>query len=530
MHFPRRFSFACCACALALIAPRTAAQGSVAERAADLSRFVAALAALDTFSGVVVLQSGDDVVLELAFGEASKRYRVRNTPATRFHIASAGKMLTAVAVARLIERGALRLDDRVGAVLDRGLAARVRDEVTVRHLLAHTSGLGDVFTERWWQRPRHELRSVADELALLADADPAFPPGTRFLYSNAGYVVLAAIVEKVTGLPWDRALASLVLEPAGMTHTGLFALDDPVPDVATGYTHQRLGDADPSQTSDRWWETTLVTPYRGVYATAGDMLAFMSALRSGKLLPAAAVERLTTGATSMADGSDAPRYGLGFIDATRDGVRAFGHDGDFHGISASILRFPESDETIAVLANYGDGVARQVTAHYWQLLAGTAAPALQVVRAPAGAAPRIDERPLAAGEGERYAEVARRLIAAINAEDDDAYRSLLAPEFLASRDDADPWGKQFRDEVANFGRIAKAWAPRSGSLDAGGARFAGHEGGVSVLVRFERAVSGTLTFSLDAQGRVCSGSCWFQRGFAERNVDAATEVIFELGR
>ena len=129
----------------------------------------------------------------------------------------------------------------------------------------------------------------------------------------------------------------------------------------------------------------------------------------------------------------------------------------------------------------------------------------------------------------RYTRVARLLIRAINAEDARAYAELLAPGFAEGLDEGNPWKLAFAPQLGHFGRIQTAWSPRRKTLEAGpGVRFAGHAGGVSVLVRFEEGASGTLTFTLDAQDRVAAGSCWFKRGFAEGNVGPKDAKIFEL--
>lgn len=507
---------------------------------ARLGEFVDRLAAADLFSGAVLLAHGDEVLLDRAWGEASKAFHVPNRTTTRFNLASVSKMWTAILVAQLVEEGRLAYDQPVGRYLPDFPVRAVREHVTLHHLLTHTSGLGTLFDERWERSSRTLWRTVNDWMTLLADARLDFEPGTRYRYSNAGFLLLGAIVERVGGKPWDAQLEERVLRPAGMTRSGLFARDEPVEDMAEGYTKNRFGNrGGDGEFAGRWWSTVYTNPWLGSPAggassTTGDMLRFFQALDSGKLLPSKRVEELLRPRVATGEGSR--QYGYGFLlEGSGEGA-SFGHDGDFWGVGAVARHDPRSGRTLVVLANYGDNAARQVAKHYDELVGapgGAQANGFRFTEAseldPAERERLFHPSELNAAERERYARVALELVAAVNDEDEAAYAALMAPGFLAGLDDEDPWKGGFAGQLGSFGRIATAWAPRRGPLNAGGgARFAGHAGGVSVLVRFETAASGTLTFSLDDQDRITQGSCWFKRGFSEENVGADEKPIFEL--
>jgi len=506
--------------------------------AARLCEHVDQLAAADLFSGTLKLTLGPEVLAERAWGEASKSFHAPNEPHTRFNLASASKMFTAVMIAQLVEQGALRYEDPVGRHLPGLTSERLRETVELRHLLAHTSGLGELMDERWERSSRSLWREVDDWMSLVRDAEPEFEPGSRFRYSNAGYLLLGAVLEAATGRSYEELLRARILEPAGMAGAGLFCLDEPLPDVAQGYSHQRFGSrGGDAAFADRWWSTQFCSAYRGspaggAYATADDMTRFLQALHDGRLLPERALAVLLEPRVAMDRGD--VHYGYGFMLGGRPGARYHGHAGDAWGASTMARCYPERGLTLVVLSNYGDGAARLVGERFDALLAGgeLGDAALRFVSGDADPQARADllaPAPLTAEESARYTRVARLLIRAINAEDARAYAELLAPGFAEGLDEENPWKLAFATQLGHFGRIQTAWSPRRKALEAGpGVRFAGHAGGVSVLVRFEEGASGTLTFTLDAQDRVAAGSCWFKRGFVEGNVGPKDEKIFEL--
>lgn len=509
-----------------------------AEIAAELRAHVDDLAATDIFSGVVRLEHGSDVLLDGAWGEASKAFAAANTARTRFNLASASKMFTAVVVAQLVEEGKLRYEDEVGRHLPNFGTPALR-RITVHQLLTHTSGLGDIMTERWERSSRNRWHEVAHWLPEIASTELAFAPGARFGYSNAGYLLLGALVERITGESFASQLAQRVLEPAGMDRSGLFCRDEPRPDVARSYTRRRGGgEGTDSRDAGTWWNTLFANRYRGgpaggAFATAADMTSFFAALRRGALLPEAALADLVAPKAAMGEGQS---YGYGFILSSEEGALSYGHDGDAPGVSTAARHYPERGMTLVVLANYGDGAARRVAARFEALLRGdgdgdTPGFAVRDQSELSDEAQRelLHPDPLDTRDTDRYVRTARALIRAINDEELDAYESLMAPGYLDSLDDYHPWKHAFTEQLGHFGRIDTAWAPRRGGLKAGaGALFSGHAGGVSVIVRFEDGFSGSLTFSLDERDRVVKASCWFKQGFAEDNIGPDEKPIFEL--
>jgi CubicO group peptidase (beta-lactamase class C family) len=235
--------------------------------------------------------------------------------------------------------------------------------VTVRQLLEHAAGLGDM-----WSTPRRPVPGLTGALgyaAAVAHAPLLFEPGTRWSYSNEGYAVLAAIVERHGGLPFRDYLRRHVLAPAGMTATSLDAgADDLVPDRAVGY---RPRDDDPLGAGVPRANWTFVGTggsggAGGGYSTVGDLARFGRALREGKLLSAAARDAMWTGRWDVA-GYPGERYGLGSFVATVGGRLVVGHGGggSGSGLDNGFRHFVDGSYTIVVLSNVEPPAATELT-------------------------------------------------------------------------------------------------------------------------------------------------------------------------
>ena len=175
----------------------------------DLETAVDRIAAAAGFSGVVRVDRGGRMELAKPYGSAHRGYGIPNTVDTRFGLASGTKSLTALSIVSLIEEGRLDLDTTARSVLGEDLPL-IDDGVTVEHLLAHRSGIGDYFDEDAVESmtdyvmpvPVHRLATTADYLAVLDGYQQLFPPGERFAYNNGGFVVLALIAERAGGTPF----------------------------------------------------------------------------------------------------------------------------------------------------------------------------------------------------------------------------------------------------------------------------------------------------------------------------------------
>jgi CubicO group peptidase (beta-lactamase class C family) len=313
------------------------------------------LAADDTFSGTALVSWRGDILFKGAWGLASKRWNVQNSMDTRFDLGSINKSFTQVAIGQLMSQGQLTLDDLISKHLPDYPNKEVADKVTIRHLLDHTSGLGDIFTETFFGASKSNFRSPRDFFVLFADQPLNFEPGEGNSYSNAGYMVLGAIIEAVSGQRYVDYVTQHIFHPAGMSGAGFFASDEPEPNVATGYTRMGLH---PDYDTD--WEgyrsNVFILPARGnsagsAQASAEDLLHFDTALRHHKLLPPEY--------TAWHFGGPEPKPGSTGSTRNTPSEAAVGIAGGAHGVSAVL----ESDGELVmvVLANYDWPIAEDIT-------------------------------------------------------------------------------------------------------------------------------------------------------------------------
>jgi CubicO group peptidase (beta-lactamase class C family) len=305
----------------------------------------------DAFSGVLLVARGDRVLLRRAWGQADRAAGVTVTPDTKFRLGSADKMFTAVAVLQLVQAGKLSLDGTVGQYLP---AYPNKDiaKATIRQLLTHSGGTGDIFGPEF-DKQRLSLKTHDDYVRLYGARGPDFPPGTDYRYSNYGFLLLGDIIEHVTGRSYYDYVDAHVFAPAGMHDTGSLPEDVAVSGRAHAYTM--------AAGATTWSDAAGTLPYRGTaagggYSTAGDLLKFARALRSGKLLPPALLAEATRKQT--------PWYGYGFFVAEDEGVPAYGHGGGAPGMNAELRIYPSLDEVVVALGNLDPPEATRLVEYY----------------------------------------------------------------------------------------------------------------------------------------------------------------------
>ena len=304
-----------------------------------LSARAGKLAGAGDFSGAVLVARRGKVLLQDAWGRADRKTGAENTPRTRFRLGSMNKMFTAVATLQLVEAGRLALNDPIGKHLPNYPNKDVASKVTVRHLLTHTGGTGDIFGPEF-DLNRRTLRTHGDYVKLYGSRGPGFEPGARFEYSNYGFVLLGALIEKVSGMSYYDYVRDNVFLRAGMTSTGSLPESVDVPNRAVGYTRPSPGGS--------WTPNTDTLPYRGTaagggYSTVGDLMRFAQALSSGKLIS----KKMLAEATR-------PRlqdYGYGFGIQGEGPLRSFGHGGGAPGMNGELRIFPKLGYVVVALSN-----------------------------------------------------------------------------------------------------------------------------------------------------------------------------------
>jgi CubicO group peptidase (beta-lactamase class C family) len=328
-----------------------------AEFPARAKAAIEEIAAAEVFSGTVIVAKGERVVFEGAWGLASRDYDVPMRLDTKLNLASMGKMFTAVAVAQLVEQGKLRYEDTIDQYLDETwLPLEVLKQIRIEHLLTHTSGLGTYHNEKWEKSSRELYRELADYKPLIADDRPAFTPGTKWSYSNTGFHLLGAIIEKASGENYFDYIREHVCKPAGMTGTDCYELDKPVPNLAVGYSVHYTPKGTTYQ-NNVFRHVLRGGPAGGGFSTAPDLLRFARALVAGKLVSQSSLERLWS---PRPDLGGIESYGMGFVLGTAPGgevkketSRWVGHGGGGGdmGISSDLLINLDTGWVVIVLSN-----------------------------------------------------------------------------------------------------------------------------------------------------------------------------------
>jgi D-alanyl-D-alanine carboxypeptidase len=325
---------------------------SDSELLTSLRKRVDELMAVDLFSGTVLIAKDGKTVFAQAYGLADREKKTPNTLKTRFRLGSMNKMFTAVATLQLVQERKLDLKAPLGNYLTGYLNKDVASKVTIDQLLSHTGGTGDIFGPEF-DTHRLGLKALQDYVNLYGNRGPEFEPGSRWEYSNYGFVLLGVIVEKVSGQSYYDYVRDHIFKPAGMTATASEPEDEVVANRSVGYMRSDSGS---------WQLNTDTLPYRGTsagggYSTVEDLLKFATALQTNKLLKPQYTEMLTTGKVETPNGG---KYAYGFLEASVNGTRCFGHGGGAPGMNGELKICPGPGYVVAVLANLDPPAATRV--------------------------------------------------------------------------------------------------------------------------------------------------------------------------
>lgn len=295
-------------------------------------------------SGVILIAKDGKPLYKEAFGYANLPDSIRNRTDTKFNLASMNKMFTGMAVMQLVETGKISLEDKVGKYLTDYPNKVVSDSVTIHQLLTHTSGMGN-FWEELDKLAKEKFKTVADYLPLFADQKLSFTPGSDFLYSNSGYMLLGLLIEKITGKSYHDYVKDNIYKPAKMMNTDAYELDEAIPNLATGYT---MSLEKPGQWKNNIFSNVAKgTPAGGGYSTVDDLLKFANALQGNVLLSKESTNVYTSGKVKYREGM----YGYGFSENTINGHRVIGHTGGHFGIANELMIFPDLGYTVVILTN-----------------------------------------------------------------------------------------------------------------------------------------------------------------------------------
>ena len=319
-------------------------------RLEEITAYARKLEAAGLFSGAIAIARNDQLIYSRAVGFAERNFAVKIRPDTRFLVGSIDKPFTAVAIAQLVEQAKISYDDPLSKYIDYP-SPEFAKHIKIKHLLSHTSGLGDYTDKKYFANLQH-LTGVQAYLSILDHRPPAFGPGTGWSYSNLGYLLLGRVVEIASGQDYYDYIRDRVFAPAGMTNSLQPFLNRPIERAAVPY--EDFYEAGKFVTKVRGY--VLPFPERGApdgatLSTTGDLVKFYAALRGGKLVSPSTYRLMTSAKTALAS----PNYGYGLFvtkaeAANRDVV---GHAGDAPGVCAesALIRDIGVPYTVVVLAN-----------------------------------------------------------------------------------------------------------------------------------------------------------------------------------
>jgi CubicO group peptidase (beta-lactamase class C family) len=319
-----------------------AAPPADAARMDQIARFY-----VDTnqFMGSVLVARGDEVVFSKSYGFANLEWQVPNALDGKFRIGSVTKQFTAAAILLLEERGKLKTGDPVKKYYPDAPAAW--DQVTIYHLLTHTSGIPN-FTSFPDYQKTEPLPSTAEEtIKRFRDKPLEFAPGAEMRYSNSGYVLLGAIIEKASGMGYAQFLEESIFKPLGLKNTGYESNRAILPHRAAGYAPGRMGPENAG-----FVDMSVPFAAGALYSTVGDLHLWNRALFGHKLLSEASVKKMTT--PPKGD------YALGIAVGDVEGTRVFHHGGGIAGFNCKLAYYPDTHITVVALSNLNGGGADNI--------------------------------------------------------------------------------------------------------------------------------------------------------------------------
>jgi CubicO group peptidase (beta-lactamase class C family) len=321
----------------------------------ELGKYLDQAIKADRFSGTVLVAKNGVPIFQRAAGLANVEKRIPNQIDTKFNLGSDNKLFTQIAIGQLIEGGKVRFDDTIGKFLPDYPNKEAAHKVTVRQLLTMRSGIGDFFGPKFDATPKERIRTTKDYLALFADQPLEFEPGSRQQYSNGGYIVLGAIIEKASGQDYYDYVREHIYRPAGMANTDSYDRDSVVSNRATGYTRDD-GRGEGPRRLNRETLPGRGSSAGGGYSTALDLLKFSIAVHANKLL--------------------GPKYTTWFVtrqepdqaEGPASGQRTFGWLGGSPGVNAALMSNATTGYTLIVLSNYDPPSAEEVASEIRELL------------------------------------------------------------------------------------------------------------------------------------------------------------------
>ncbi len=310
------------------------------------------------FQGSVLIAKGGKVLFSKGYGLANVEHKIPNSPQTVFRLGSITKQFTAVAILQLQEQGKLNVQDPIGKYLPN---YPQRDKITIHHLLTHSAGIPEITDFPNLSEIQRHPSNPEKVIAYFKDLPLEFTPGTDSKYSNSGYIILGEIVEKVSGVTYEKYIQEHFFKPLGMKSTYLDRNQKLIPNRAAGYGIDPSG----AVVNAEFIEMSFPHGAGAMASTVEDLYLWDLALKEGKLLSKASMEQLFQVQAVSEKNQIAYGYGF-FIDKDRKTV---GHKGGIEGFRAASYRHLDNDLTIILLSNREDTnviALEQELSSYWR--------------------------------------------------------------------------------------------------------------------------------------------------------------------
>ena len=340
---------------LVLSAVLFAAVAAPAQDTARMDQVIQSHVSAGTFMGTVLVARDGAVIVDKAYGMANVEWDVPNTTATKFRLGSVTKQFTGAAILLLEERGKLKVEDRVKTYLPDSPMAW--DRINIYNLLTHTSGIPNFTSSPDYNTIKLSARSAEAAVTSFRDRTLDFGPGEKMSYSNSGYMVLGAIIEKVSGQTYEKFVADNLFAPAGMTDSGYDSNTAIIKRRASGYIRTPGG-----YVNAGYLHMSIPHAAGALYSTTHDLLKWEQALFSGKIVSKASLDRMI--APFKND------YALGVTSSLVNGRRVIAHGGGIDGFNTHLAYYPDSKTVVVVLSNVNGAVPGTLSGQLGALMHG----------------------------------------------------------------------------------------------------------------------------------------------------------------
>ena len=328
-----------------------AQNGVKSDHAAKIQQVLSLAHKYRLFNGTALVAENGRVIYKQGFGMANMEWDIPNTPDTKFRLGSITKQFTATLTLQLVEQGKIKLDGKISDYLPE-YRADIGQKVTIHHLLTHTSGIPSYTSQPgFFENVSRNPDKVVDFVKKYASGDLEFEPGSKFLYNNSGYFLLGAIIERVTGKPYQEVLKENILDPLGMKNTGYDHHDTLIQKRAAGYSKTPEG-----YTNAAYLDMSIPYAAGSMYSTVEDLYLWDQALYTDRLLSAKSKELMFKPfLQDYAYGWDVTKASFKQNDQP---VQIIRHGGGINGFATVIVRLVNQKNLIVLLDNTGQNVER----------------------------------------------------------------------------------------------------------------------------------------------------------------------------